>query len=548
MYYASLVVEKGISEQVEQIIPILTDIYSKRERVTYADKYRLAKAYFSIYEYHKAKGLLEQISFRDNDMEYERLNYLASLNWRMKNKEEALGIYQELANNYSGYKKDKAEYHIAQLLISMDKKDKAYSRLLSIANDSKHNYRKSSIFLILDILKERKDYHSMFKHLKTLSTRYNTRFDTWHPYVVPMINAHKFDILVEELPEYIKVANNNRFISQLYFWLGQSYEGLERWDEAYSAYEKSIEYYNNHYYPSLSIKRIGELHISYLKGDIELSQPKSPEQIEHEINEGLKDFLERDTVKKRIDSYIDPDKVNLENILNWQGRKAISLIKAGDIENGFDEWRDYYRSINEGGEYALYFMNLFYNSGLYNRSLFFAESIVDHLNYGTYRNQIPPYLLTFMYPNYFKEYVEEISNEHNVDKNLVYAVIREESRFHHLAKSWAGAEGLMQIMPSTGKWLADKLKRDTYKPFNPYENIYLGTGFLKELLEDFDPPLAVGAYNAGGGRMGRYVKEFYDDIDIINLQHFVENIPIKETRYYIIKVMGAYSVYERLYK
>ncbi len=548
IYYASLVIGKGYQKEVEKVVPILEDIYSKKERITYTDKYRLARAYFIIYEYHKAKKLFEEVSFQDKNTEYNRLNYLASLNWRLKDKETALKIYQKLKEDYTGYKKEKAEFYIAKLLISMGKKDDAYSRLIAIEDNWKHDFRKQSLYLILDILMERKDYRRMFKYLKIFSTRYNIRFDTWNPYIVKMINEHQFELLVEELPAYIKVVNNNRFISQLYFWLGQSYEKLEKWEEAYNAYEKSIVHYNNHYYPSISLNRIYQLYELYQKGKIKLTTPKSPTQIEHEELKRLKDFLSGDRVIKKMGLYESPDEVTLDGLLNEKGKKALALLKAGDLENGFDEWRDYYQSINNRWKYALYFMHLFHNSGLYNRSIYFAESIVDYLNYGTYQNHIPHYLMPFMYPDYFKEHVEEISQEHNVDEKLVYSVIREESRFNHLAKSWAGAEGLMQIMPSTGRWMADKLKRSSYKPFNPRDNIYIGVSFLKELLEDFDPPLAVGAYNAGGGRMGRYVKEFYRDIDIINLQHFVENIPIKETRYYIIKVMGAYSVYQRLYR
>lgn len=95
--------------------------------------------------------------------------------------------------------------------------------------------------------------------------------------------------------------------------------------------------------------------------------------------------------------------------------------------------------------------------------------------------------------------VHQLCARHGVDKNLVMAVIDVESGFNADAVSTAGAQGLMQIMPATGKDL------DLDDPFNPTENIDAGIRYLRQLLDKFsDKRLAIAAYNAGPNAVVKY--------------------------------------------
>jgi soluble lytic murein transglycosylase len=153
-----------------------------------------------------------------------------------------------------------------------------------------------------------------------------------------------------------------------------------------------------------------------------------------------------------------------------------------------------------------------------------------------------------LYPIPFQEALQKAGQEFNVDPHYLAAMIREESRFNASVVSWAGAYGLMQVMPGTGEWIAKKIgisKFDKDMLLDPKVNIRMGAWYIRYLLDEFggDFSLVSGAYNAGETRMGKW----RDRYAIEDLDEFIEQVPYTETRNHIKKVMHSYHVYRHLY-
>ena len=135
------------------------------------------------------------------------------------------------------------------------------------------------------------------------------------------------------------------------------------------------------------------------------------------------------------------------------------------------------------------------------------------------------------HPDDFKSYVKTYAAEYNVPEYVIFAVIETESGFDKNAESSVGARGLMQMMPSTFKWLTgpdhlgEKLGAD--KLYEPEVSIKYGTYYLNYLYKKFDYnwDTAFAAYNAGEGNVSKWL----DDKNYSDGDGNLTKIPFKET-------------------
>jgi len=155
----------------------------------------------------------------------------------------------------------------------------------------------------------------------------------------------------------------------------------------------------------------------------------------------------------------------------------------------------------------------------------------------------PLALWRLAYPQPYLQEVQEAAQEFGLDPLLVYAIMREESRYDPEAISWAYAQGLMQIIPSTRDWIAEQLKIeiDPTEIFDPGINIHLAAWYLRHLLDYFEEDLhyAVAAYNGGPGN----VNEWKENPLVQEKADFFRWIGFGETREYVPKVLLSYEVY-----
>ena len=159
-----------------------------------------------------------------------------------------------------------------------------------------------------------------------------------------------------------------------------------------------------------------------------------------------------------------------------------------------------------------------------------------------------PQANSLSFPRGFKDIVGPYAKKYGVDEYLVYSVIREESRFQKDVVSPADAVGLMQLIPPTARTVARQigLTGFTVEMLTiPRINIEMGIFYLKQVLDEFggDVELALASYNAGPHRAASWKTRYYG----LEKDEFIEEIPFRETRNYIRRILRSYGAYKAIY-
>ncbi|MBQ7221386.1 MAG: transglycosylase SLT domain-containing protein [Synergistaceae bacterium] len=153
--------------------------------------------------------------------------------------------------------------------------------------------------------------------------------------------------------------------------------------------------------------------------------------------------------------------------------------------------------------------------------------------------------LEALYPRPYKAVVDAAAKQYGTEANFVWAIMRQESAFKPEARSYVGAAGLMQFMPTTAREEAKRAGLSHYDLYNPNDSIRLGASHLATLGKSFArPEYVMAAYNAGPGNTRKWLKDGGDRMD---LARWIENIPFTETNGYVQRVSANLEIYRRLY-
>lgn len=161
-------------------------------------------------------------------------------------------------------------------------------------------------------------------------------------------------------------------------------------------------------------------------------------------------------------------------------------------------------------------------------------------------DQLPREILTTIFPLQYWDLIKKYSSQHNLDPYLVAALMAQESTFVPDIKSHAGAYGLMQLMPPTGRQYARKLKlRYSLRLLTTAEpNIRMGTMYFADLIRQFGGVhLALASYNAGETPVRRWMRENPG----LPQDEFIDSITYPETQQYVKRLLGTAEDYRRLY-
>ena len=214
-------------------------------------------------------------------------------------------------------------------------------------------------------------------------------------------------------------------------------------------------------------------------------------------------------------------------------RRMVELHAVGDLVNARREWRYAARTLD--GQQQRLLVELTSRIGWIEQAIFGARDaeLLD--------------MVRFRFPTpYLSIYRRHAANV-NLPVTLLLAVSRQESAFNPTAVSVAGARGLMQLMPSTARLIANRLRvgapsnRDLV---DPDANVHLASHHLAALMARHNRhrPLVAAAYNAGEHRLKRWVREAQG----MPTDVWIERIPFRETRDYVKGVIAFNHIYDRL--
>jgi soluble lytic murein transglycosylase len=268
------------------------------------------------------------------------------------------------------------------------------------------------------------------------------------------------------------------------YWLGRAQAALGKADEAHALFEKLADEY--HFYGRLAAEELG------LAFEI-------PPQV------------------------APPTAEELEQVAAVPAlQRALALYRMGLRTEGTQEWIYGVRGMDDRTLLAA--AELARQHQMWDRAINTADKTVSDHDF-TARYVVP-----------FREVFSHHALRWKLEEPWVLGVVRQESRFISDAKSSAGASGLMQLMPSTARWVARQLgiKLSSSKVKEPTLNVTLGTYYLKHVLKDLEgnPVLAAAAYNAGPKRARKW-----RDTKPLEGAIYAETIPLAETREYVKKVM-----------
>jgi soluble lytic murein transglycosylase-like protein len=166
---------------------------------------------------------------------------------------------------------------------------------------------------------------------------------------------------------------------------------------------------------------------------------------------------------------------------------------------------------------------------------------------GPFQANVPDEARKLYYPLDYQEPIRTWAAQNRIPPYLVFGIIRQESAFDTNAQSWAGARGLMQLMPATARELATKngLVYSHEKLSDPSFNVRLGTTYLRQVLSMFDDnlELSLAGYNGGPYR----IKRLWNESGGTDLDHFLEGLGIEESKTYVKRILVLSDSYRQLY-
>jgi len=461
--------------------------------------------------------------------------YLARAYQGLKKRAEANQTLKRFLKLYPKHRRaDEARYQIGRNLWNLGKDRSAIDFLKKVGKKNKvSNVSIKSQFIIGRIQEGNKQYPQALKQYNHMVARFgNAEYAQWAAWRMGWIHFlnSEYQKARDRFKENARHFPKGDFIEYNLFWQGKSLERLRKKKAALKIYQDVAQNYPYTYYgirarervSAYSIATPSKKEVSYRVKKIALTKERiSPMRLDRPLTAKEKPHYSR----------------------------AVEMTRLGFYENA--KWEISYLQNSVRKNLA----GVMWLSSLYNEAQAFSESVrLLHL-YRDYRSKqgekdLSEQFWKYFFPLAYAETIQEASSRYDIDPYFVKGLIRQESLFDAQSLSPAGARGVMQIMPETGKRLyaPDQNGRPFTEEllFDPNLNIQLGIKYLGQLNKRFgkNGTYILISYNAGPHVLKKWLKRFRNikDPDV-----FVESIPYPETRRYVKHVLRNHGVYKQLY-
>lgn len=420
------------------------------------------------------------------------------------------------------------KYTLALPLLKVDSLEASLCRI-ALNKGSSSDYEKAhanlnlSLPILMNAYLKKKAYSAMAEVLQKFYKPGWVR-----EIIVGLASQKKYSTLKSLLIGLSGVSLTDRELSMIFYYLGYAFS-LENRKNALSFFKEAAVRYSADYYGRECFKKL-----SLNQKDFVLKEEKKL------FNLVLK------VLKKDLAA------LNKNQFSKKEG-KALFFLKIGEYQKGYKELR---KNLGDLKPYGLALLKFYKSINRTFLMVHFAHEIYQDISVKTRTRLFYPQLFTHLYPVKYQDYIKKAQKIHNSPALLTTALIRQESRFHEEARSWVGAQGLMQLMPKTAAPILKSLKRKKLithsNIYHPYVNILAGTSYVQWLLErvyknyqsPFKEILSIASYNAGPRRIKAHFENFQEKEHIPLL---IESIPLAETREYTKLILLYQEFYLKLY-
>ncbi len=349
-----------------------------------------------------------------------------------------------------------------------------------------------------------------------------------------------FDQALLVFQRALVLASSNEDQSAALFWIGKTQQAKGEKADAQSSWEQAAQRDPTGYYS----ERAKEV----LSGMAPLTAAPQYD-LDYDLNQER--YLAELWLRSRFNLPPETDLSGLGTLANdLRVQRGNAFYELGIYSQASEEFEAVRQDVQQDPVNTFRLLNHLLDLGFHRSAILASRQILNLAQMSDMDTfTAPDYFNHIRFGTYYKHLIQPVAQSEGFHPLFLMAVIRQESLFEGHVRSSAGARGLMQIMPETGKELASELNwppnfssSDLYRPV---VSITLGARYLARQRDYFDGDLyaALAAYNGGPGNAAVWKTLSGGDPDL-----FLEVIRIAETRTYIMQVAEFMNIYRRLYE